>query len=96
MTGHGNGGSSLDAVAALTPVAGWAASMEAFELARCAPPLIATVDAATAVPRPSHLMSRRPRRGTVTVDPVDPILAAQMRNRSLVEEASGCPVVSGA
>ena len=74
-----------------------AASTEAFELARCAPPLIATVDAATAVPRPSHLMSRRPRRGIVapTVDPVDPILAAQMRNRSLVEEASGCPVVSG-
>ena len=53
--------------------------------------------AATAVPRPSHLMSRRPRRGIVapTVDPVDPILAAQMRNRSLVEAASGCPVVSG-
>ena len=68
-----------------------AASTEAFELSRCAPPLIAMVDAATAVP------SRRPRRGNaVAVDPVDPILAAQMRNRSLVEEASrGCPVVSG-
>ena len=54
-----------------------AASTEAFELSNCAPPLIEMVDAATL----SHLMSRRPRRarGTVTVDPVDPILAAQMQ-----------------